>query len=1364
MGVESRLVCFLCFMAASMTTSAPSPVAHEEAIDVRVAEDAIALGTLVKNAAPGSPIGKRFGRGMKTRGTRATYTDFGGDRESGKVLQQERLALMTKLVGMARSGGGVPGEDGEYCAVLKPHLFQLGFKASVLRDGLLFLQPGDGGIERPFEFDFSEERPWTASIRLGCNRPGCVSRDCPRCVYFYQVFIPTCTAKEHEGCDCGRPSVGKAASRWSTRKSTYAPLVRQLPDEWILRQPCGVIVSLQVMRLGSHTTPPTTMTPYSNVLTSPAVADAFRGGTQWTSLESPGHKAIEAAKAVCEMREECIESLRKECQNLLKFMGPGGWTRLGSELGGEGDLDMDLDVTIACVLGGITAVRQSERDGRFWVEARHRVDSLIALEDPIHSMANTEEGMAEAKRWVEEHGGDFVFRPTTYRVLREVDVKPGKGNPRKFAENSAQQEAYEWVADVVARVRGVSGDDAKQLGWGDGQRRDQGEGPVDSLYRSVREKLKQCFDGADDILSVEAALREEMEIMGVAPEPATRAQAAAMKEAKAAATVKNKEKGRKVVVRPGHAFAMLDDHKELVNEVGLGDVIFVDGTHCTNTHGWELWNVLALNEAGVGVPVMHAWLQQSSAMDILEALEFYLARAGRKPEVVVMDMDMAQLLATAVALPDCRVRFCGFHFVQAVVRKFRKKDHPMVDVLRGLQHAPTVDVFQVRLGMALDALMSSEEREAWAAEPRTKSGRSARLSRLAQLDAMVKNAELDADADGVGCVAGVAGDSAESAAEEAAFAGGFIPSTMMEDALEELELDLQEVEDAAVVFSDPVASTTRLEEALAGVRDSSLSKRRDMFQYVINILATRRHWSKAWWAFLLHITTSNWIESYHRILKGDKGVGSASVKLPASVVRVLRADLQIIAKRRLDCVKDLEFLSNLILAHPSISAGTKEVVIQLGEEKGSFLGRHGTGVRAIRGTRAMDQEFSDVVLCHPLVLAALVNNASKDHVVAVINSIKRHAAASSAAPHAPSVERVTTGGFGTGFDEFRVASAGGTGFYTVVLGAGAPPRLCPCPSFAQRGFLCKHVVAVFEVALAEKQIPLGGSSDAIRVADTLLPAVYWTGKSISVDYAMRSELEIAEKERSFFLSLTGKTLGKTASKRAPNVLPMDVSKDVSRKTTTSTTLPPPPPPPPASPFSPWSPGSSSVASSPSPPGLTSGLTASVNFLPITPRQNASPVEQKEAEEDCDEILGLFEQLRKRKMKLIATLRRHGVFDQSREEREQLKRVLAAAVGGVDKALELYQGMDIAPTDCRGVPVQRPLDKPGDKRKRGSVHIRKTRSARHKSKPSKKRSKPLPPGNSKSGALAYAREKGTGVAAKVGRSRTRATPMSYISRK
>ena len=133
----------------------------------------------------------------------------------------------------------------------------------------------------------------------------------------------------------------------------------------------------------------------------------------------------------------------------------------------------------------------------------------------------------------------------------------------------------------------------------------------------------------------------------------------------------------------------------------------------------------------------------------------------------------------------------------------------------------------------------------------------------------------------------------------------------------------------------------------------------------------------------------------------------------------------------------------------------------------------------------------------------------------------------------------------------------------------------------------------------------------------------------------------------------------------------------------------------------------------------------------------------------------MEQLRKRQMKLAAALQHHGVFDQSREEREELKRVLAAAVGGVDKALEVYKDKDIAPTNCKGVPV---------KRKRGSVHNKKNRRARHKSKPSKKRPKPMVPGDSKSGALAYAREKGTGVAAKAGRSRTRATPMSYISRK
>ena len=418
-----------------------------QGVDVQPAEDAIALGTLVSNAARGAPIGKRFGPGMQTRAGQANFAPVAFDKSDlDGPGQAERLELTGKLLHVARSGGGKPGDGVEYCAVVKPGLFELGHDATVLRDGLMFHQNGAGGIESAFEWDFSAGNQWAASIRLGCRRPGCETRSCTRCVYLYQVFFPTLTPREHtrRGCECGRSTDSKkAASCWRARKSRHSQLVQQLPDDWVRRVSCGVVVSLQVMRLGPHSTPPAAVSPYSNILTSPSVAEAFRSATDWKSTQSRGRKMIEAARAALDIRKYCVENLRSELNDLLKGVGRDGWGRIGVELG----VEADLAVNVPILMGEILAARQSLRDGRFSLSA-HRMETLIALENPLMGLKNTIDGMMEVGDWVKEKGGDFVYRPPEYRVLKEQDVRPGKGTARRVSKGSIQAEVFEMSADL----------------------------------------------------------------------------------------------------------------------------------------------------------------------------------------------------------------------------------------------------------------------------------------------------------------------------------------------------------------------------------------------------------------------------------------------------------------------------------------------------------------------------------------------------------------------------------------------------------------------------------------------------------------------------------------------------------------------------------------------------------------------------------------------------------------------------------------------------------------------------------------------------------------------------------------------------
>ena len=1333
-----------------------------QGVDVQPAEDAIALGTLVSNAARGAPIGKRFGPGMQTRAGQANFAPVAFDKSDlDGPGQAERLELTGKLLHVARSGGGKPGDGVEYCAVVKPGLFELGHDATVLRDGLMFHQNGAGGIESAFEWDFSAGNQWAASIRLGCRRPGCETRSCTRCVYLYQVFFPTLTPREHtrRGCECGRSTDSKkAASCWRARKSRHSQLVQQLPDDWVRRVSCGVIVSLQVMRLGPHSTRPAAVSPYSNILTSPSVAEVFRSATDWKSTQSRGRKMIEAARAALDIREDCVDNLRSELNDLFKGVGRDGWARVGVELG----VEADLAANVAVMMGEIVAARQSLRDGRFSLSA-HRMETLIALENPLMVLKNTVDGMVEVGDWVKEQGGDFVYRPPEYRVLTEEDVRPGKGSARRETEGSIQAEVFEMAADLVGKVYGVSGEEAKGLGWMSTQRQQQ-EGPVAALYRSGREKLKQNFDAAEDILSVAKARKEELSAVSGHGTMLSRRQTAQRKEAEARALARSKAEGRNVQIQSSHAFVMLEEGMELVNDLGLGDVVIVDGTHRTNSLGWELWTVMVLNEAGKGVPVMHAWLEQSGAADYLEALQFYLARTQRKPSVVVMDMDFSQLLAALIALPHCRVRFCGFHFVQAVVRKFRKKDHPMVDALRALQHAPTREVFQERLKTITSALMSESEKEDWAAEPKTRAGQEARVAHLVHLDAMTGDADAELVREGVGG-GGAFGETAQDLELDRR-------ATRSGEQEEPGEEAWQDEERAAADFRDPRAASARLKEALAGIKAVSLDQRKIMFQYLIHILGTRRHWSKAWWVIQLYITTSNWIESYHRVLKHDYGVGSGTVVVPLSVLSVLHSDLDLFERRRRACVEELEFLANLILKHPAIPQPVKDVLVHVAG-KDSYVGQLGSGLRAIRGTGNMDTEFSERVLCHPLVLTAIMNNASKDHVVALIGSISRHQSLSSPL----SVECVSRS---ESLNVFRVSE-----FYTVTLGPDADARLCSCPAFAQRGIVCKHIVAAFEAEVEEilgvqDERRLGADTAVVlerslQAADASLPDPYWLGKSITIEYAMRTDIAIRRKERAHFLSLsssswsspgpstgpppsvpsrpahrsTRSTRDSSLRQDLPHARPVPM--EISSTTTTSTaTLTPSQAPPALS--SPLASSRSHRSSSPPPP---SDLE---RFLPITPSRTPSISHRDQL--DLDRALGLSEDLRKSILKLVPALQTHGVSSVSEGQRDRLEHALSGAIGAINNVLTSYQDKDVPNTNCKGQLVSL-----GGKRKRGSVSARKplgaTRSARYKSsETSSKRKKLLDMGAD--AFLAAARQKGTGRVTKA--QLQVSAPLSFLHKK
>ena len=1315
-----------------MSTSVQSWDVVEElsAPEVQAVENGIALGVLAQSAARDAPIGWRVESKTRSRTSPekevsgARYDPISADKAVARDPRtRERLDMMAEVLSSGRSGGGWTPQSIEYCTVMQPFLLcnEYASQLVLLRDGLGFMHNVQGGCETEMVFDFDPSSPWTAKAALECRRPGCLTRDCVRKVLLYRIFFPTVKYKDHKHCSCGRQPPEDYSNkerklwrnRWTDRARTYATLIERIPPSWCEYTHCGsgVIITMMVMRLEDHAAPVTTIRPCRTIAASPKIAEAWVSGTDWNSTAHLGKKETEAAKEVAELRDGLIRDLRAGFLDLLGFgakKGAGSWRWIAPEVG----LDVPMLTTgVRKVAIETVVARSSPLDGRFRMDLHHRARFLVDAVNPVLLAASDEEGVRTVERTIVEKGGHFEFRNTEFTDVTEQDARPGRG---RRADEALRESLEERCARAISDAVGVSVDDAKTMEWEHAQRRGMLERPFVALYRSTREKIKQNYDAAPDNVAFDDSLTEELEDDSLASQTqGTRRQAAALAAAEERAAARTKSAGRRVQTQSGHVFLMLLEQLLLVTLYGLGDVIMIDGTYRTNNLGWELWTVLVVDAAGRGVPVMHAWLEQSSALDYLEALGFYLSRATRTPRVVLMDMDLAQLLATTIAIPTCRVRFCAFHFMQAVVRKFRSKSHPMVDALRSLQHAPNMGVFQHRLRLLVSVLLLDEsETEAWCSKPKTATGQATRRRQLARLAALVE----DANADDEALV------DEERPVDNERGSGG-----------EEEELDEREEEEIGILYRNPEKGGARLAEALDEVRSRSFAQREIMLQYLIHILGTRKHWSRAWWEFMLFLTTTNHLESYHRVLKFDDFVGVHAVTLPGCIQAVANADERQLKHRRKECVTDLTYMGKLLLRHPKIDDDIKDMYVKLAREKGSFVGREYGGYRAIRGTSGMDGDVSRRLLCHPLVLAAMLNDAGRKHVEAIIGAVQRlDAGTTTVTPHVEQGDEAT---------HTYVANDA----YIVSLGPGAGLRMCTCPAFAERMVVCKHVIAAFEENARSRGLWCEDGSaesswpwleDAVELAGACLPSAYWEGRRVHLEYVMQERFEARKREEEVFLqetepasstassassssTTTSTSTSATSSEQLnlhsplwdwhslPPAAHMQPPRSRSATRSRRSTLAPPLPPQPRHPTSMTRP----------PHRPRSPSTPTTKFLQVRPSRPAAP--SREDRHATDALHRQFKELDRALKQFKPNLDDAGVGPVPKDLREDMHATLAKLVQVLNEASATYDRPVI--TDCTGTPSKSAARLRKDKwagkaKKRGAV-MRRTRGGFGKQKTS-----------------------------------------------
>lgn len=131
------------------------------------------------------------------------------------------------------------------------------------------------------------------------------------------------------------------------------------------------------------------------------------------------------------------------------------------------------------------------------------------------------------------------------------------------------------------------------------------------------------------------------------------------------------------------------------------EVLFIDGTYCTNKLRLPLYTFVVEDGNGQGQPVAYSFVANEKKTTIQALLlEVKKIIDLEKVEVVVLDKDLKEIASIKSTMPEASIQICKFHVLQAMLREIRtlptteSERIQLITLCKKLVYARTDEVFE----------------------------------------------------------------------------------------------------------------------------------------------------------------------------------------------------------------------------------------------------------------------------------------------------------------------------------------------------------------------------------------------------------------------------------------------------------------------------------------------------------------------------------------------------------------------------------------------------------------------------------------------------------------------------------------------
>lgn len=492
---------------------------------------------------------------------------------------------------------------------------------------------------------------------------------------------------------------------------------------------------------------------------------------------------------------------------------------------------------------------------------------------------------------------------------------------------------------------------------------------------------------------------------------------------------------------------MSREQARLLHLYGHEGIILVDGTHNTNSHRYQLVTILIINHEGRGVPVAHALLETVSKSTLCSFFEWVCERLKDLklpfvPEVVAIDLSPTETAAVKAFFPLSALRWCYFHFSAAALKYFNSETSIGFKIAIALHHTSTPQQFvdmMADIALVIGNAFPSRLLTAFEENNPDAMRRARARAGSASSGSLVDNDEAFSDDD----------DNS---------VGG-------EDCDYDVDLD-DWVDVLAALTNGDVSSRKRVATFFFG-KDGKV--------------ASASHWARAWWTAWRHYSSTNHLESYHRLIKVDELIGALVVRVPKVIRNLVRSDGDIIARKHYGSLFAAAAYSKHLLLHRMDDAASEAALGLVSERVGASAVLLRVKARKAPLFRRAARKLTFV---EEVVHGAFIVAVSSER------ALKLMAKTMATVTSQSDLHPVLVGGDLSSIVTFTVND------HFVRLGREAHGSLCDCLSFANLGYICKHVLAAVYSLLADKAGALDYAGGMVLILDHILPATYFGAHAI----------------------------------------------------------------------------------------------------------------------------------------------------------------------------------------------------------------------------------------------------------------------------